>query len=351
MLIPDSLVNELVKNPVFKTDTRAIFFLLQNPEPVSFDVIADATGVSRKCVNRSIKRLTEAGLIQPGEVQPRTQRFNVTGWEHLQPPTVTEKNDSVQSGDFESRFNRLEAMILNMVDSSGAVSGQNLPGIVLRPAGDEPLQDKLNPLIIPNGTELVSIGIGSGQNESETDPSIIRAQELEKQQLALKASFVKEKANSSFSDTYSPAHVGDEFKALFGVNVPVGFMDMAAVETMVNRKKSGKLDNVKSPLAYLASLAGKVSPIVPSSVNLNNEIRMSVQPTSESLPVNARLSHDDISRINDLWDAMTGEQRMPYETAALPKFEKQVGRYKVPIHLLAKSVFNNEQVRNMGGRI
>ena len=100
MEIPDALVNELVKNPVFKTDTRAIFFLLQNPEPVSSDVISTATGVSKKSINRSIKRLTEAGLIQPGEVQPRTQRFNVTGWEHLQPPTVTEKDSSVQSVDF-----------------------------------------------------------------------------------------------------------------------------------------------------------------------------------------------------------------------------------------------------------
>ena len=112
MEIPDALVNELVKNPVFKTDTRAIFFLLQNPEPVSFDVIADATGVSRKCVNRSIKRLTEAGIIQPGKVQPRTQRFNVTGWEHLEPPKDTEKDGCAQSGDLESRFNRLEALIL-----------------------------------------------------------------------------------------------------------------------------------------------------------------------------------------------------------------------------------------------
>ncbi|MEI6261481.1 MAG: hypothetical protein WCR46_16455 [Deltaproteobacteria bacterium] len=43
MEIPDILVNQLISNPVFKTDTRAIFFLLQNPEPVSSDDIATAS--------------------------------------------------------------------------------------------------------------------------------------------------------------------------------------------------------------------------------------------------------------------------------------------------------------------
>jgi predicted transcriptional regulator len=347
MEIPDALVNELVKNPLFKTDTRAIFFLLQNPEPVSFDVIADATGVSRKCVNRSIKRLTEAGLIQPGEVQPRTQRFNVTGWEHLSPPPVTEKIDNTQSGDFEARFNRLEALILNNGDGSGATSGQDQTGTVPLPSYSEPevtCLDKTEPVIISTVTELVSSGITNGQNVPELDaivsisePSITRTQELEKQ-AALAASLYQERQKQQ-----PGARTGidaAEFHALFGVHLPAG-SDPAAVGVMIARKKAGKLD-VKSPLAYLNSLSGKIqSPILADVSTVPDPV------IKQSIPVTEiRLDHEKMAQINAIWDAMTPDQRIPFETTALPKFEKQVGRFKVPLHLLAKGVFNAQYIQN-----
>ena len=61
-----------------------------------------------------------------------------------------------------------------------------------------------------------------------------------------------------------------------------------------------------------------------------------------------RLPHADIDRINSLWDAIT--DKAPYEATALPKFEQQVDKYKIPLHILAKSVFNAEQLK-AGGQL
>ena len=172
---------------------------------------------------------------------------------------------------------------------------------------------------------------------------------------ALKATaLLKEKAaNSSLSSTCAPMSIDAEFQKLFGVHVPPGFTDTAAVETMIARRKAGKLDNVKSPLAYLGSIAGKVQPIVATSRQSNPEIQMPVKPTAgisfSSVNVEPpRLPHADIDRINSLWDAIT--DKAPYEATALPKFEQQVGKYKIPLHILAKSVFNAEQLK-AGGQL
>ena len=121
MKIPDILINQLISNPVFKTDTRAIFFLLQNPEPVSSDDIATATGLSRKCANKAVKRLTGAGLIQPGEAEARKRAFDVTGWE---PQTVTEGTTGDFTGTFTERLDRIEAMI-------GALLARPVTGAIL----------------------------------------------------------------------------------------------------------------------------------------------------------------------------------------------------------------------------
>ena len=49
-----------------------------------------------------------------------------------------------------------------------------------------------------------------------------------------------------------------------------------------------------------------------------------------------RLDHETIDRINRMWDNMTGEQKMPYQDKALPKFTQQTGRYIVLLELLAR---------------
>ena len=410
MIINDTLVNQLISNPVFKTDTRAIFFLLQNPEPVSADDIAAATGLSRKCANKATKRLTAAGLIIPGLPEARKRSFDVTGGEQIEPQEVTEGTTVEPSGTFTERFNRLESMIGALMDTLGAglnpahihdgqnetgkvsllscvenselINGQNgtEPGhnvtqAVTTPAPDghnetrlmpvcshvdqqenikdtlcpesgqkrtieEPSfirQDKREPESIQKGTTTTEQGTNGPVTDpivSELDDAITRAGA---RLAALKAaSLLKEKAaNSSFSSTCAPASIGEVFKGLFGFDVPPGFTDMAAVDTMVRRKQAGKLDNVKSPLAYLSALAGKIQPIVAA-----------VSPPPPALPsvTENRMSHADMGRIDAIWDAMDHSQ---YKEKALAK--DQIGKkYPVPVELLARSIFNAEMMAQGG---
>jgi biotin operon repressor len=389
--INDDLLNQLISNPVFKTDTRAIFFLLQNQEPVSSDDIAAATGLSRKCANKATKRLTTAGLIIPGLPEARKRSFDVTGGEQIEPQEVTEGTTGEPSGTFTERFNRLESMIGTLMDTLGAVlnpaplrdgqnetgkvshlscmenseliNGQNRIEAVIIPATDgqnetlsmpvyshvdqqENTQDKKETVSIPKGTIGTEPGTKGPVNDSiiaDLDNAIIRAHA---RQAAL-ASLLKEKQKqSSFSDTCTPASIATEFHVLFGIQLPIG-SDQAAAGVMIARKKAGKLD-VKSPLAYLNSLSGKVQPILPTPAQLNPESQMLVKPTTKaSLPVTeTRLDHEAMARVDAIWDAMDHSQ---YKEKALAK--DQTGKkYPVPIELLARSIFNAEMMNQQGGQ-
>ena len=374
MEINDSIVNELFLNPELrKSDTRTVIFLLSNPGALSSDELAKGIGISGKSANKSIKRLINAGVILVGEPQAKKRTFVVQLSEPKEPREVTEGNNDTAFNALMERFNRLEEILGALMDTKGACfnpapapDGQEVTGKVpvcsqddeqknihaemIPESGqkgtiEEPsflLQDKKYLENIPIGTIGTEQGTKEPQNDSivaDLDTAIIRARTA-----AFKAaSLLKEKQKQK--QPGARTSIDDEFHTLFGVKLPVG-SDPAAVGVMIARKKAGKLD-VKSPLAYLASLAGKVAPILTTSGTLNPESQVLVQPTiGISASVNARLSHEDISRINDMWENMTGEQRMPYQDKALPKFEQQSGRYKVPLNLLAKSIFNNEQMMN-----
>ena len=362
MQISDSLLNELISNPVFKPDTRAIFFLLQNPEPVSSDDIAGATGISRKGANRAVKRLAGAGLIIPGEFQAKKRPLIITGGGHIESSPVTEKIVK-ESGILAERLDRIETMIgllldrpapvSVLVESTGTILSTTEPinGLgVINTGMTGTAQDIMSPV---NGLGVINTGmtgpaqdingIASDPIVTELDDAITRAGA---RLAALKAaSFNKEKAaNSSFSST--PASIGEVFKGLFGVQVPSGFTDTAAVEVMVARKKAGKLDNVKSPLAYLSSLSGKVQP---PNTSKSTELQPSVSPppASSNLPsvTDNRLSHADMVRIDSIWDAIDHSQ---YKEKALAK--DQTGKkYPVPVELLARSIFNAEMMAAQGG--
>jgi hypothetical protein len=397
MMIPDSLVNQFISNPVFKTDTRAIFFLLQNQEPVSSDDIAGATGLSRKCANKATKRLTAAGLIIPGLPEARKRTFDVTGWEQMEPKEVTEGSFKESLDTFKERFDRLESMIGTIVNTLGAGlnpahppdgeivtvtgpihapmnhdgipdgiehganmtgtvtiqtieetavdiqaemipgSGQNQTGIIHRSATDEPLfllQDKTEPVTIPKGTTGTEHGTNGTPKDTindDLDAALIRARGL----LAAKqASFLKEKQKQPGAH----ASIDETFKALFGVQLPVG-SDPAAVGVMIARKKAGKLDNIKSPLGYLASIAGKVqSPIVTSSVQLPPVQVTTIPPVTDT-------SLDDYEqriRIKAAWFGLNAEQRMPFHELREKKNMSGMPSGKVPVELLAFQQFTQE---------
>jgi len=138
-----------------------------------------------------------------------------------------------------------------------------------------------------------------------------------------------------------PAQTAKEvFQSLFDVAVPGNFHDLDAIAEMVSRKLAGKLNNVKNPLGYLNSLSGKVtSSVAPAPV------QQTTSGVSFFVTETPRMDHADMAKINDIWDTMAMEERKLYEARALPKFEQQAGRYKTPLHLLAKGIFNTEQLQ------
>ena len=354
MEINDRLVHELFLNPELrKSDTRTVIFLLSNPGALSSDELSKGIGISGKSANKSIKRLVAAGIIQLGEPQAKKRTFIVQLSEPKEHQEVTERNKDASFDTLMDRFNRIEEMLgalmdtkeaglfpaplhggqevtgkvshLSCVENNEPINGRNQTGTFFLSDTDEHLQDKKYLENIPIVTEP---GTNEPQNDSivsDLDTALLHAGA---RLAALKAaSLLKEKQQQPCART----SIDDEFHALFGVQLPVG-SDMAAVGVMISRKKAGKLD-VKSPLAYLNSLSGKVTPILAT-------------PPPPALPsvTDNRLSHADIARIDSIWDAMDHSQ---YKEKAMAK--DQTGKkYPVPVELLARSIFNAEMMAQGG---
>ncbi len=146
------------------------------------------------------------------------------------------------------------------------------------------------------------------------------------------------------SATVPPATVQtpkEVFQSLFDVAVPGNFHDLDAISEMVRRKQAGKLNDVKNPLGYLASITGKIVP----SIAMPAPAQQTTTGISFFVNETPRMSHVEMAKINDIWDTMAMEERKLYEARALLKFEQQTGRYKVPLNLLARGIFNSEHIR------
>ena len=375
--ISDTFITELLSNPALKkSDARTAIFLLQNPGALSSEELAAGIGVSKKSAGKSIKRLIGAGIIQPGEFQAKRRTLNIPETVIIEPREATEESN-------KNRFDRLEAMIGALLARPVTVSapdGQNISGVmpvcshdahnttqtshiqatmIPTPVTDGveqatnmtgtvtiqaieetalDIQAEMIPVSDSEKTKAVSEAIKGTVNDSivsDLDDAIIRA----RARLAALASFNQEKQKQPCART----SIEDEFHALFGVHLPAG-SDPAAVGVMIARKKAGKLD-VKSPLAYLSSLAGKVTPTLATPTDLRPSSMGSVTQTPP-LATGARLSHADMARIDAIWDAMDHSQ---YKAAALAK--DQTGKkYPVPVELLARSIFNAEMMAAQGGQ-
>ncbi len=100
---------------------------------VSSDDIAGATGLSRKCANKFTKRLTAAGLIQPGEPQAKKRTFDVSGWEQMEPKQVTGGSVEESLKTLAEKVDRLQTMIGSLTGALEAVTShdvQNMTGIM-----------------------------------------------------------------------------------------------------------------------------------------------------------------------------------------------------------------------------
>jgi biotin operon repressor len=390
MIIPDAIVHELFLNPELrKSDTRTVIFLLQNEGAISNKELATGIGVSQKSANKSIKRLVAGGVL--GETQAKRRTFIVQLSESQELPAGTEGNKDASFGAFTDRLDRIETMIGALLARPVTVSapdGQTISGVmpvcshdVQNVAKTVPIQSPMIPATVTDGIEQDTYMTGTatiqaieepseniqaemmsenGQKESKTlcliteqgtkgtlndtinddlDGAIIRAGA---RLAALKAaSLLKEKQQQQQPGAH--ASIGDEFHALFGVQLPSG-SDQAAATVMIARKKAGKLDNVKSPLAYLASLAGKVqSPITPAPA-----IQTSVSPAPvqsqaiNSLPDNGLNEFIRMHEIKAAWFEMNAEQRMPFHELREKKNMSGMPSGKVPVELLAFQQFTQE---------
>jgi len=292
-------------------------------EAVTSHDVQNMTGIMPVCVQVEEQKNTQAGMMQ-GSGQKRTgfnpapvDAENVTVTDHTQ---ATANPDSIPDG-IEQATNVTETVTIQTIEKTA----EPIQAIM------SPVSDQKESKALWVITEQDAKGTLNDTINDDLDTALIRARGL----LAAKqALLLKEKQKQPGAH----ASIGDEFKALFGVNVPVGFMDMAAVETMVNRKKSGKLDNVKSPLAYLSSLAGKVTPIVTTPAGLKTSPMGNIHSVTDT----SLNDYEQRRRIKATWFGLDAEQRMPFHELREKKAMPGMPSGKVPIELLAFQQFTQE---------
>jgi len=279
------------------------------------------TGIMPVCVQVEEQKNTQAGMmLESGQKE--------TGLNPAHPP----------DGEIVTVTGPIHAPMNHDGIPDGIEHGANMTGTVTIQTIEEAavdIQTGMMPQSDTERTKAVSDAIKGTVNDSivsDLDDAIIR---VRARQAAL-ASFNQEKQKQK--QPGAPASIGDVFKGLFGVQLPSG-SDQAAAAVMIARKKAGKLDNVKSPLAYLSSLAGKVqTPIVTSSVQLPPAPVITSQLVTET-------SLDDYerrSKIKAAWFGLNDEQRMPFHELREKKNMSPMPGRKVPVELLAFQQFTQE---------
>jgi len=301
MEIPEKMFQQFMNNKLSKTDYRVMLWLISNPEPTNTGTIADAVGVKPKAVNKSLRRLIDAGLVEQGQLETRKRIFVIPGIERCAPMPEP-------LGTTDARISAIEDTLKMLI---GTV--ENLYGMIeaMKKSNFCPDTDHKSPEMPQRPPETAPPEPTDGVKAEPPN--------------------IKKQAAAMLLNNSSSLH---EFRALFGVDVPIG-ADQMAVAEMIRRRKAGKLDNVKSPLAYLSSISGKVTAPAPAVINV---------------PVYAPVVDNDLeirACINQLWARMTDEEIKPYRQKAMEKHQAS-GHKKVAIELLTRQVFNNEQMSMMG---
>jgi len=122
---------------------------------------------------------------------------------------------------------------------------------------------------------------------------------------------------------------------------------MLAVSEMIKRRKAGKLDNLKSPIGYLASLAGKITAPVESTPTIISpkNIQAAVVPgIDDKLETIKRTAYDN-------WCALSDETRAEYIERKKRSSCPENRRYPVPFELLARNEFIREHCKMAGIQI
>ena len=328
--IPDKLIDVLLKKNLSKTSMQVLLFLLSSSDrPLSTADISGAIGVSGKAVCKAVKRLVDSGIIHPGEPEAKRRRFLIPGADRGDAVDIPEAITHPEIGRMLDRIEELEQEISDMSKKETQMTERI-----------ERTEAALSSLIALIGTPDGSKSIHNTSKAEQTIPlslpgAAVTVPEVDIQNVTTNPPIIASSLAMLLNNSKASClHQHEEFKNLFGVDVPIG-ADQMAVAEMIRRRKAGKLDNVKSPLAYLSSISGKVTAPAPAVINV---------------PVYAPAVDNDMevrSAINQIWAKMTDDEVEPYRQKAK---EKQFadGHKKVPIEILTRQVFNIEQMAKRG---
>jgi hypothetical protein len=365
MTISDSLLGELLKNNLSKTAFQVLLFLMSCTGPVSTADISAAVGVKKKSTTKSIRRLVDAGIIQPGDLESRRRRFIIPGTsrgdagespgQHSDPPQNPDMNQLID------RIGRLEDMITMMLSAtekqadSGATHSEpprETPGAV-QAVGNPSWNAVLH--------QTAFDGHIQGAIVSHSDPPVAMGQSIGAvvipETVVQDTPMVHLYPAASFASLFNKSKLAadddktldSDFSAMFGVSLPAGSDRIAAAE-MVRRKRAGKLDAIKSPIGYLASLSGKISP--PSTPQSQHQQATPLSSNSQTIcghTGSLNTMQEELSRRADLlWIEMTDDERMPFIEDARNRHPAGKGGFKVPLNLLARAAFKRIKFSEWG---
>ena len=275
---------------------RVLLYLMSNPKPTNPKELSAVLCISQKAVCKSIKKLADAGIIQKGELGGRQRMFNVPGHE----PSEPNKEPEPDTGGHDERLSRIESLMETMLSDIACLKeAKAIPEMV------------------------------------QSEPEITHTTPILPQTLPISAPLTEPSYNSlaalaSLKESLS-LQPCEEFLALFAVQVPIG-ADLLAVNEMCRRKKSGKLDHIKAPLAYLDSISGKVGPPITTPT---------APAPKHGTPI-VELDIEQKRKAVDLWFALPEEKRR--DRIQQKQETTQPGRFKVPYELLARNDFIAEQL-------
>jgi phage replication O-like protein O len=309
---------------------------------LSLNKLSEITGIKHSNIVRCIKRLESMNIIitnRVGKTCAYGINLDVSQWHKKK--TDTGKLSEVIPAKFIK--NDMDASIKNdtlgsiKTDTDASIKNDTLGSIKT----DTDASIKTDTPLIKSKDKLKK----SKAKQNEKPLACFSDNEKAQAQTTTPATEPEHPATAPVTEATVPPATAltpkEVFQSLFGVAVPGNFQDLDAISEMVRRKQAGKLTDVKNPLGYLNSITGKVAPIIAMPA----PVQQTTAGKSFFETETPRMSHAEMAKINDIWDSMTEEERKSYEARALPKFEKQAGRYKTSLRNLARSIFNSEQLQ------
>jgi DNA-binding Lrp family transcriptional regulator len=298
MEIPKHVAEYMSKHGT-NTGNKILFYLLLHLEPMTTKDISEAVGVSPKTINKVIRKLKKDGILQDNGIETQKRRLSIPG------ATIAETVPIPAPEDWGEKYDLLRER-MELLEAQNKTMMEILVSIQHR---------MMTPDIPKVVTYMPEITQKMDSSSPETDPSY--------NSLAKLASLKK-------SLSLQPC---EEFKALFGVQVPIG-TDIDKVAEMVRRKKAGKIEHIKAPLEYLKYVE------IPSVAIKTPAASVTPMTTCRPIPEMVDMKKIELAKkADEMWEKMGDGERKPFFDIGIRVKES---RYKAPIETLARSEFKRQ---------